>query len=144
VRSTTKMMLVAGFLPEGAISVIGDQIHRIATQSNSTLGVAFAGTLLLSLWGANAGTKSIFEALNIIYKENEKRGFIRLTLQSLLFTIAGLVDLIGRHVRGRGSRGAKPARHSPRVDCRLTGTAALAGALPGRPLCAGVPLSVRA
>jgi len=85
-----QMMLIAGFLPEGAISVIGDQIHRIATQSNSTLGFTFAGTLLLSLWGANAGTKSIFEALNIIYKENEKRGFIRLTLQSLLFTIAGL------------------------------------------------------
>jgi membrane protein len=85
-----QMSLVSGFLPEGAISVIGDQIHRIAAQPNSTLGMAFAGTLLLSLWGANAGTKSIFDALNIIYKETEKRGFILLTFQSLLFTIAGL------------------------------------------------------
>ena len=52
--------------------------------------MAFAGTLVLSLWGANAGTKSVFDALNIIYKETEKRGFIELTLKSLLFTLGGL------------------------------------------------------
>ena len=85
-----QLRLVSGFLPEGAVSVIGEQIHRIAAQPNSTLGLAFGGTLVLSLWGANAGTKCIFDALNIIYKETEKRGFIRLTLQSLLFTLAGL------------------------------------------------------
>ena len=45
---------------------------------------------MLSLWGANAGTKCIFDALNIIYKETEKRGFIGSTLQSMLFTFAGL------------------------------------------------------
>ena len=39
-------------------------------------GLTFVGTLALSLWGANAGTKSIFDALNIIYKEREKRSFI--------------------------------------------------------------------
>ena len=46
----------------------------------ATLGIAFIGTLALALWGANAGTKSIFDALNIIYKEREKRSFIELTL----------------------------------------------------------------
>jgi uncharacterized BrkB/YihY/UPF0761 family membrane protein len=85
-----QLPLISGFLPEGAISVIGDQIRRIASQPNATLGIAFASTLVLSLWGANAGTKSIFQALNIIYKETEKCGFIKLTFQSLVFTIAGL------------------------------------------------------
>jgi membrane protein len=88
------LKLISGFLPEGALTVIGDQVTRITSHGNATLGVAFAGTLLLSLWGANAGTKAIFDALNIIYKEREKRSFVELTFKSLLFTIAGLILVI--------------------------------------------------
>jgi membrane protein len=85
------LRLLSGFLPEGAIHVIGDQVKRIASHGSGTLGFTFLGTLALSLWGANAGTKSIFDALNIIYKERDKRSFIALTLQSLLFTVCGIV-----------------------------------------------------
>jgi membrane protein len=81
------LLLVSGFLPQGALEIIGDQVRRIASKSQGTLGIAFLTTLLFSLWGANAGTKAIFDALNIIYKEREKRGFVRLTLQSLAFTV---------------------------------------------------------
>ena len=83
--------LVSGFLPEGALQIVGDQVKRIAGQSQGTLGVAFLGTLAVSLWSANAATKSIFDALNIIYNETEKRTFIQLTLRSLAFTLATLV-----------------------------------------------------
>ena len=82
--------LISGFLPEGALEVIGEQVKRIAAQGHGRLGSAFLVTLGLSLWGANAGTKSIFDALNIIYKEREKRSFIGLTLRSLLFTVGGI------------------------------------------------------
>ena len=85
------LRLISGFLPEGALEVIGDQVRRIASQPQGTLSVAFLGTLALSLWGANAGTKAIFDALNIIYKEREKRGFIGLTLTSLVFTLGAIV-----------------------------------------------------
>jgi membrane protein len=78
---------ISGFLPEGALDVIGDQVKRIASKGQGTLGLTFIGTLALSLWGANAGTKSIFDALNIIHKEREKRSFVRLTLWSLTFTL---------------------------------------------------------
>jgi membrane protein len=86
----THMQMLAGFLPEGALSVIGDQVNRIVAQGQTTLGLAFGGTLVLALWGANAGTKAIFDALNIIYKEREKRSFIALTLSSLMFTMAAI------------------------------------------------------
>lgn len=85
------LRLVSGFLPDGALEVIGDQIKRIASQGGATLGTAFLGTLALALWGANAGTKAIFDALNIIYKEREKRSFFVLTAWSMVFTIAALV-----------------------------------------------------
>ena len=85
------LQLIAGFLPGGALEIIGDQVKRIAGQSQGTLSVAFFGTLALSLWSANAATHSMFDALNIIYKENEKRSFVQLTLRSLAFTLATLV-----------------------------------------------------
>src|SRR5215468_663322 len=85
--------LISGFLPEGAHEVISDQVKRIAAQGQGTLGAAFLGTLAFSLWGANSGTKAIFDALNIIYKEQEKRSFIQLTIRSLIFTI-GAVALV--------------------------------------------------
>ena len=85
------LALLSGFLPEGALQVIGEQVQRIAAQGQGTLGAAFLATLALSLWSANAGTKSIFDALNIIYKEQEKRSFMALTLQALAFTVGGIV-----------------------------------------------------
>jgi membrane protein len=85
--------LVSGFLPEGALEVIGDQVKRIASQRQGTLGAAFLSTLVFSLWGANSGTKAIFDALNIIYKEQEKRSYIQLTIRSLIFTI-GTIALV--------------------------------------------------
>jgi membrane protein len=83
--------LLAGFLPDGALEVIGDQVRRIAAQGQGTLGLAFLVTLVLSIWGANAGTKAIFDALNIIYEEQEKRGFLKLTLWSMAFTAGAII-----------------------------------------------------
>ena len=88
------LRLASGFLPEGALSVVGDQVTRIAAQGRGTLGFVFFGTLALSLWGANAGTKAVFDALNLIYKEDEKRGFIELTLRSMVFTLGGIFLLL--------------------------------------------------
>ena len=42
--------------------------------------------------------KAIMDALNVIYEEKEKRGFIKLNLVSLGFTLAGIgVLLLGAH-----------------------------------------------
>ena len=46
--------------------------------------------MLLALWSANSGTKAIFGALNIVYDEDETRGFIGLAASSLLFTLGSI------------------------------------------------------
>jgi membrane protein len=46
--------------------------------------------IAVSLWSANAGIKALFDALNVVYKEREKRGFFMLNAVSLSFTIAGV------------------------------------------------------
>jgi membrane protein len=82
---------LSGLLPGGAIDVIHDQMTRIASRGKGTLGLAFAIGLLVSLWSANAGIKSLFDALNLVYNEEEKRGFIKLNLMSLTFTAIAIV-----------------------------------------------------
>jgi membrane protein len=83
-----------GILPDGAIAIIGDQVKRLASSGGGSLGLTLAASLLLSLWSANGGIKSLFDALNIAYQEPEKRGLIGLNLQSLLFTVGALLFAI--------------------------------------------------
>jgi membrane protein len=69
---------LSGVMPGGALDVIRNQMNQVASQGPSKLGVAFIISFLVSSWSANAGIKSIFDALNLVYDEPEKRGLIRL------------------------------------------------------------------
>jgi membrane protein len=82
---------LSGFVPEGATEVIRDQLNRLASQRSSTLGLAFIIGLGVSLWSANAGVKSLFDGLNIVNGEDERRSFIKLNLVSLTFTLATIL-----------------------------------------------------
>jgi len=79
---------MSGVLPGGAVDVIRDELNRLTSQPKGKLGMSFLIALGVSLWSANGGIKAIFDALNVIYEEEETRGFIKLNAQSLLFTVA--------------------------------------------------------
>jgi membrane protein len=64
---------------------------RVVTQSNGSLGIGAIVGLLIALWSANAGTKAVYDGLNVAYHEKEKRGFISLNISSLIFTVCILV-----------------------------------------------------
>jgi membrane protein len=85
---------MSGFAPGGAVDVIRDQLTRLAAQGSTTLGVSFLIGLVVSLWSANSGMKALFDALNVVYAEKEKRSFIKLNLVSLCFTIGGIALLL--------------------------------------------------
>ena len=82
---------LGGLLPGGAMEILTAQIARIATKGGGTLGFSFAIGLVTSLWSANAGIKALFDALNVVYGETETRGFVRLNLASLSFTLGALL-----------------------------------------------------
>jgi membrane protein len=79
--------LAAGILPASTLDIIREQVGRIVVNANTTLGFAFISGLVLALWSANAGMKAIIDALNVIYEEREKRGFVKLTLVAFAFTL---------------------------------------------------------
>jgi membrane protein len=91
---STHLTSLSGIVPDGAMNVLGDEIKRIAAQGNNTLGVTFIVGLATALWSANAGIKSLFDALNLVYKEPEKRGFIKLNSISLVFTLGAVVFVL--------------------------------------------------
>ena len=81
---------LAGVLPQGAVSVLSDQLLRLAATPPTSLGVAFVATLATSLWSANAGTKALLAGLNTAYKAKEQRRFFALKGVSLAFTIGAI------------------------------------------------------
>jgi membrane protein len=85
---------LSGFLPGGAMEIIGDQMRRVGETGKTKLGLTFATSLAISLWSANAGMKSLFDALNIVYNAKDTRGFIKLNLISLAFTFGTIIFLL--------------------------------------------------
>ncbi len=80
-----------GFMPGGALDIAREQLTRVSAKGSQTLGATFAVSLVVSLWSANAAMKSLFDTLNIVYGTDEKRGFVRLNITSLAFTLSGIV-----------------------------------------------------
>ena len=65
------------------MSIVRDQVDRLAAKGDAKLGFGFIIGLGIALWSANSGMKAILDALNVVYEEKEKRGFIKLTLDLL-------------------------------------------------------------
>jgi membrane protein len=87
------LSLLAGILPGGVLELIGEQISLIVTQGNDTLGVAFMIGFLVALWSANSGVAALFDALNVVYGEKEKRSLLRFYATTFLIT-CGMIGFI--------------------------------------------------
>jgi len=87
------LSLLIGILPDGVLDLIGQQISLINTQRSNTLGIAFAFGFMVALVSANSGMASLFDALNVVYGEKEKRSLFRFYLTTFLFTI-GMIAFV--------------------------------------------------
>ena len=85
---------VSGFVPGGGMDIIRDQIKHLTESPTSGLGLGAAFGILAAIWSANQGAKAMLSALNDVYGEKESRGFVRLTLVSLAFTVGSVIALL--------------------------------------------------
>lgn len=83
-----------GIVPEGGLQILDEQLKRLASEGQTTLGLTLAISLAIALWSANAGVKSLFEAMNVAYDEVETRSFVKLNAVSLLFTLGAIVTIM--------------------------------------------------
>jgi membrane protein len=84
---------LSSIVPQAAVDLIGTQAHAVAATGATKLSWSAALALLLALYGATSGVKTLFEALNIAYEEQETRSFVRLNLTAFLFTLVAIVGV---------------------------------------------------
>lgn len=82
-------------IPPAAMQIVTKQMSAVAGSSGSALSVGFGISLVLAIYYASGGMGALISALNIVYGEHEKRGFIRLKLVTLGLTFAmGLFTIL--------------------------------------------------
>ena len=74
-----RLQLLGQVIPNDALGLIGDQLRSVASAGGGRLGLSAVSAILLALWSAGAGVRSLMTALNISYQEDEKRSFVRFT-----------------------------------------------------------------
>lgn len=85
---------VEGFVPSGGMDILRDEIRRLVTAGSGALGFGAIVGILVALWSANGGTKAMFDSLNVVYDEKEKRSYVGRTAVSLALTLGVLVVVI--------------------------------------------------
>ncbi|MBO6783761.1 MAG: YihY/virulence factor BrkB family protein [Alphaproteobacteria bacterium] len=81
---------LGGLLPAGGLELIEEQLRKLVSRDPAALSAGFVIGLLVALWGANSGVKTLFTAMNVAYDEEEKRGLVRFHLTTLAFTLGAI------------------------------------------------------
>jgi membrane protein len=89
-----QLSLLTASCPADILTMIGEEMTRIAGTRTGDLSLTFAFSLLLALWGANAASKALFRRTERRYHEREKRNILMLNAETLAFTLATIVFLM--------------------------------------------------
>jgi membrane protein len=82
---------LAKVMPADAAKLIGEQLMNVVQTSSGKKGLGVLLALGVALFGARNAAGAIVTALNIAYEEEEKRGFLKVTLLALVITVAAVV-----------------------------------------------------
>jgi membrane protein len=82
---------LSGVLPKQAQVFLDQQLYRLTTHSTAALSAGVTSGALLVLWITTRATKALMTALNIIYREKEKRRFLKRNGIALLLTGGNLM-----------------------------------------------------
>ena len=83
------LSVLNGVLPDGVLDLISAQLKHVTQQGAGTLGAASLLSFLIAFWSANSGVVAFFDALNVIYKQEERRSLLRVYATTFLFTTTG-------------------------------------------------------
>ncbi|HLY05790.1 MAG TPA: YihY/virulence factor BrkB family protein [Rhizomicrobium sp.] len=79
------------YLPGGAVTVLGEDLHRLVNEKPIRLNVAFFFGSAIALWSASGGISALIDGLDVAFEAKETRGFLKMTRDALLFTVAGII-----------------------------------------------------
>lgn len=91
---------IEAVMPDSTRQVVDRAVQASMAQNPAERGGALLGPaapllgLSFTLWSANSGMRALFNALNLIFERPERRGWLRFTGITLLFTLGTLATLI--------------------------------------------------
>lgn len=85
---------LSSLLPPQAADLLVGQLRDLSRTGGGALGIGFAGSLLLALWGSSAGMRALMKALNAAYDVHESRGFLRQVGVSLLLALGAIIVVL--------------------------------------------------
>lgn len=86
----THLVVLGGIMPPGVLDLISGQIAAITSKPTKTLSYAFAIGLGSALWSANSGIGALFDSLNVVYGERERRSLVVFYATTFLFTLGAI------------------------------------------------------
>jgi membrane protein len=85
---------LSAMLPEQAKNILLEQLHSLTSTGGTALGFGAIAGIVLALWSASAGVRTLMEALNVAYDEEEDRGVIRFYGTALLLTLGAIFGVL--------------------------------------------------
>jgi membrane protein len=85
---------LAKSLPAGADQLLTAQLKSVTQAGRQSLSIGLAVSLLAVLWSASGGVQGLVKGLNLVYDEQESRGFLKLRGLSLLLTLGAIVTVV--------------------------------------------------
>ena len=77
-------------MPSGGVELLRGQLDALVKNSPKGLSLGVGIGLVAALWSANQGSKALFESLNVIYRETEKRSYPVFVAQAFVFTLGAI------------------------------------------------------
>jgi membrane protein len=81
---------LATMLPAEVYETVTREMQRIAS-SNKIAGFGAALGILVALWSGSRGMNALIQAMNIVYEENERRGYFKVQALALAFTLGAII-----------------------------------------------------
>jgi len=89
-----QLAVLRDLLPPSAFQLIADRVQMLVSKPAGTLTFSLVLSILIALWSASTGTKSILGALNLAYEEREQRSFMRFQLTALGMTLGAILAAV--------------------------------------------------
>ena len=89
------MQTLTNVMPADVAKLVGEQLMNVVQSSSGKKGLGLLLAIAIALFGARNAAGAIITALNIAYEEEEKRGFVKVTLLALGITAAAVVAALG-------------------------------------------------
>jgi membrane protein len=86
--------MLSSMLPPEAAQVLTTQLRDLTATDQTALGIGAVVGLLMALWSASSAVRTLMDALNVAYDEEERRGMIAFYGTALLLTFGGVLGVV--------------------------------------------------